>query len=69
MRNLTKKQIKMIEELFRRYRAVGLPLYDVDGMTLEEWDRIDGVHPCEINYQNANRVISDLNFKLLMMAS
>lgn len=65
MRQLTKKQKKMLDIWYNEYKAKGKTfglwwdVKDDDDFSGELYQQIDDINPCEIFYQNVNHYIHD----------
>jgi len=59
-RQLTAQQKKALAAYQDKHKtSQGRTIIDVDDIDADEWYRIDTMHPCEINWQNANRFLQD----------
>ena len=67
MRDLTKKQKKLLDKWYNKQKAKGKTFglwWDVhydDDFSVELYEEIDNLNPCEIFYQNVNSYIQDKN--------
>jgi len=65
MRNLTKRQKKMLNEWYNTEKAKGKTFglwWKVDedeDFSVDLYEDIDSINPCEIFYQNVNQYIQD----------
>jgi hypothetical protein len=57
MRNLTKKQKNLLDQL----AAKGITC--VDEMPFEEWEKLEKMNDTEVLWQNANRYLLDKSFE------
>ena len=69
MRDLTKKQIKMLDAWYEGTKSQkSFGFYEtmfptIDDMDLDIYEKIDALNPCEIYHQNVERYLWDKRFE------
>lgn len=63
MRKLTAKQKKLLTAEWKRLVAQGVKNPDSSDIPANTYLAIDNINPCEIYWQNVNRLFDDLNME------
>lgn len=69
MRNLTRKQKRLLKEEWERlHNEEGIEYPKQDDIPFKTWKAIDDINPCEIYHWNIDRLFDELNNESMLQS-